>query len=340
LAVAAFVAGLAVQRSWREYEARRLSDALAREAEAARREFEARLALREREDELRRLSDVWSTFHAQMTDDSSQLTNHIQSLNGFIAQIDISLKDAVHDLYKAPLLGTGDLVERGQVSLADVKSFLRCLEDRSIEVTREEMAAFVRNVDETMDAIKWVVDSLPEYADKDTSPVDPRAELAAFIDRLPPVLRKPDDGLVIDVDTSAPQPSIMFNPVHFRSVVKNSLYNAVAAIRRAKRTDPDREAMVRIRFQDAPERLGLVIEDTGDGLSEVALQQLYRGRVAREGTRRRGGKGSMIVAAYLGFHGASVELTNRPEGGARVVFWFNKASVADLAADAPTLVRA
>lgn len=340
LGVTVFIAGFAVRLSWGQYEARRAADAAARESEAARRESEARLALREREDELRRLSEVWSTFHAQMTDDSSQLTNHIQSLNGFIAQIDISLKDAVHDLYKAPLLGTGDLVEKGQVSLADVKSFLRCLEDRSIEVTREEMAAFVRNVDETMDAIKWVVDGLPEYADKNTTPVDPSAELAAFITRLPPVLRKPDDGLIIEADTSTPQPLVMFNPVHFRSVVKNSLYNAVAAIRRARRTDPDREARVTIRFQDSPDRLGLLIEDTGDGLSEAALQQLYRGRVAREGSRRRGGKGSMIVAAYLGFHGAEVELCNRPEGGARVIFWFTKAPVAAALPDTVDLTRA
>jgi signal transduction histidine kinase len=328
------VFGFGAAMTWvvREREARReaemgalRAEAATREAEAARRESEQRLQLRVRDEELSRLTEVWSTFHAQISDDTSQLTNHMQSLNGFITQIDISLKDAVHDLYKAPLLGTGDLVERGQVSLADVKSFLRCLEDRSFEVTREEMAAFVRNVDETMEAIKWVVDGLPEYANREAVAVDPRVELASFMAHLPPVLRKPDDGLLIVADTETPQPLIMFNPAHFRSVVKNALYNAVAAIRRARRHDPDREARVVIRFEARDEeRLALIIEDTGDGLSEDAVENLYRGRVARVGSRRRGGKGSLIVSAYLGFNGGQVSVCNRPEGGAQVTFSFRR----------------
>jgi K+-sensing histidine kinase KdpD len=80
----------------------------------------------------------------------------------------------------------------------------------------------------------------------------------------------------------------------------------------------------------------VVIEDNGDGLSEAALARLYRGRVEQGARRRRGGKGSLIVTSYLSFHGATSEVSNRPEGGARVVFWFAKAKAEALAAPAAT----
>jgi nitrogen fixation/metabolism regulation signal transduction histidine kinase len=131
----------------------------------------------------------------------------------------------------------------------------------------------------------------------------------------------------------------MFNPVHFRSVMKNGLYNAVAAIRRANRHREAVPGRVTFRFEETPERLGVVIEDNGDGLSEAALARLYRGRVEQTTRRRRGGKGSLIVSSYLSFHGATSEVANRPDGGARVVFWFTKATseaVAAAAESSPT----
>ncbi|MEB3198151.1 MAG: ATP-binding protein [Candidatus Sericytochromatia bacterium] len=345
--VALFLLGLAVRQVWRTREERAIAEAARRESEArevvaesARRETEARLALVERERELERLNDIWSTFYAQISDDSSQMSNHIQALNGFIAQIDINLHDAVHDLYKAPLLGTGDLNDKGHLSLADVKSFLRCLEDRSIEVTREEMAAFVRNVDETIESIRWVIDGLPEYANRQTQPVDPRAELFALLEHLPPNLRSANDGLRIEALVPETAPRIMFNPVHFRSVVKNALYNAAASVRRAQREDEGLAGQITIRFVEQAERLGVMLEDNGTGFAEGVMDKLYRGRVESSNRRRRGGKGSLIVAAYLGFHQATFELANRPEGGARVTFWFNREDAGQPAGAALAEVRA
>lgn len=298
-----------------------------RQVEAENQALKHQMRLAEAEDKNRRLTSLWDGVQAIIHTDAAQMNNHLQEIDGFVAQLGYNLRDAVHDLYKAPILSTGELrLASDDAPVHDVKSFLRRLEDRSVQVTQSQMTEFVRRVDETMDAIKWVIDGLPDYANRNLVPLDPHTQMQEFLAHLPPALKQ--DWLHLEYQApEGPLPAIRANRGLFRSTVKNVLYNATAALnkqrRKLRREQPNWQGWVRLDFvpHERAGFCGLRIRDSGPGIPPELLGVLYQ-NPNKAIDRPEGGVGSIIVATYLSFMEGDVSVRNLPEGGAEVVLWY------------------
>lgn len=118
---------------------------------------------------------------------------------------------------------------------------------------------------------------------------------------------------VVEVHGEASRP-LLARPQALRRCLANLLDNAV---RYGKSADGN----VRITLEDSAETLNLHIDDTGPGIPDSELEQMFepfrRGESSRNRATGGTGLGLAIARNLARAHGGDVTLTNRPEGGLR-----------------------
>nr|MBP7483240.1 two-component system sensor histidine kinase CreC [Lacunisphaera sp.] len=75
-------------------------------------------------------------------------------------------------------------------------------------------------------------------------------------------------------------------------------------------------------------RINFTVEDGGPGVPDYALPRVFERfySLPRPGTERKStGLGLALVREIAHLHGGDATLENRPEGGARAVFWVPEA---------------
>lgn len=118
---------------------------------------------------------------------------------------------------------------------------------------------------------------------------------------------------VVEVSGEARRP-LLVRPQALRRCLANLLDNAVRYGRSA-------DGNVRITVEDSAESLNLHIDDTGPGMPDADLEQMFepfrRGETSRNRATGGAGLGLAIARNLARAHGGDVTLENRPEGGLR-----------------------
>jgi signal transduction histidine kinase len=120
----------------------------------------------------------------------------------------------------------------------------------------------------------------------------------------------------LELALAQPLPHVRCVPQHVRRVLLNLLTNAL------RHTPSDGSVVVTAR--PAGEELEVVVEDTGDGLTEEAQARMFdrfwRADVARKRGGGRAGLGLAIARGLIEAQGGRIWAENRAGGGARVGF--------------------
>lgn len=141
--------------------------------------------------------------------------------------------------------------------------------------------------------------------------------------------------VTLDLDLSADLPPLALDVFKLQQVLVNVLTNAAHATppggkitvhtyRRGVRlvselpepTEPD-------RFETGDEVIILEVDDSGSGIPEEALGKLFDPFFTTKPTGKGTGLGLAVSRQILEMHGASINIGNRPAGGARVTIAFN-----------------
>lgn len=262
-------------------------------------------------------------------DFSSVVANQIQKLDAIlkdiILRISAEVKDIAHDMNNASLPhlqeATGDMIQ----VIKDQKDDLNISSDL-IELM-EEMQLSIKT-------IRWVLEDLKNISSLQSEQVDVNSTLRIFASNLPPALTQLD-WLNIDFSHVDETPLyILANSHHITSIVKNTLYNASAALKSERRQkNKDRKGIefkghisviTKLENQDVI----ITITDNGPGIPEEYIKDLYESHEKVNSTNGDSkGNGSTIVTAYLLLHGGKVIKENLPEGGARVSFIFRTLTI-------------
>lgn len=262
--------------------------------------------------------------HAIDEDFTSVVGNKVQRLDSVMQDImlrmDVSVRDITHDMLKAPLLAKGssaiDEINTAQSELAggDQKS----------------MGGLLTEVQQSIEAIKWVLDDIKDIAKIDQEDVNIVQTIQRFQARLPPSVVEPA-WLDVTFEYRASEDTIIeANPHHVASIVKNALYNATAALSKKYRTLKRSKApeasgfrgLVKVLVDRTETEAIISIIDNGSGIPADIIDKLYESseRVSQS-SNSISGNGSIIVSAYLQLHGGKVRKINQ-ESGATVVFSF------------------
>jgi signal transduction histidine kinase len=184
-------------------------------------------------------------------------------------------------------------------------------------------------IHEQVMAMAVLIDDLFELAQLDARTVSPDGEAA-----LHPVIEACLRGLQAEavarrvrLEARLPSglPDVRCAPSSIERVVLNLLTNAL------RHTPSDGSVAVVARSAaDAPEVV-VTVEDTGDGLSQQALQRMFDRFWRADGARRRDGGGAglglAIAQGLVEHHGGRIWAENRAGGGASVSFTLPAARV-------------
>ena len=120
-----------------------------------------------------------------------------------------------------------------------------------------------------------------------------------------------NDGVRIIADLEPDLPSVSGDRVQLRQVVMNLVLNGVQAAR-MRNASP---SFVRVAAARRDGRVSLVVEDSGPGIGEDAIDKLFEPYFT---TKQDGlGVGLSISQSIVESHGGSIDVANLPQGGAR-----------------------
>jgi signal transduction histidine kinase len=121
--------------------------------------------------------------------------------------------------------------------------------------------------------------------------------------------------LTLDLDLSADLPPLALDVFKLQQVLVNVLTNAAHA------TPPGGRITTRTCRRD--EVTIIEVDDTGSGIPEEALGKLFDPFFTTKPSGKGTGLGLAVSRQIVEMHGASIDIGNRPEGGARVTIAFN-----------------
>lgn len=267
--------------------------------------------------------------HIVETEFSSPLSNRLQELDNLIEstlmRIQTATQDIIHDVRKAPLL-TCD--ERIRLALAD----LEILDANQQAKVFKDIKNYLFDAKHTVETANWVLNNLQELTSLESTEVCLQKQLQDFFQYRPPSLQ----SLEVNFEDSNQQFWIQCNAVHFKSIVKNILYNSSAAIKKHNRELKKQgitpaQGKISICCTQQEQVAEVTIEDNGPGIPKELIERLYQ--VPERLNQSRGnleGNGNLIVYAYTKLHRGTVKVENRAEGGgARVRVSFPLASPPD-----------
>lgn len=282
----------------------------------AEQEYQQKLL--EKENELLRFKTFNDAFEQVIEQDfSSVIANRLQELDSLLKniliRIDSDAQNIVHDIYKAPLLFNPDVVPKYIHKLEENK------EQGNIS---DELIELLKNLDQTIKTLKWVVEELRGITRIQSEPTIVQKQIKNLQEHLPPSVQDwkinfiyPDNNLWIDC-----------NPWHLKSIIKNALYNSSAALkkyrRQLKRKGVAFEGEITVRCESNNDSVIIQVEDNGSGIPEHILPSLYEtSERLNQSAGSLKGNGSIIISAYLSLHNGKVEKLNLDQG-ARISFIF------------------
>lgn len=212
------------------------------------------------------------------------------------------------------------LIDEQRAFVADASHQLRTpltalrlrLENLQTRVSAADAAELDAVIDESTRLAALVADLL-QLARADEHAPAGTIDLRALVDERTDMWSAVADERGITITTTIPDGELLARavPGAVEQVLDNLLDNALNA-------SPD-HAVVRVELIAGPEEQAIVISDEGAGLSdedkERATRRFWRGDAATPGT----GLGLAIVSALVAGSGGSVELTDAPDHGLRVV---------------------
>lgn len=121
------------------------------------------------------------------------------------------------------------------------------------------------------------------------------------------------EGVRIEKDLGPALPAVFVDPEQFKRVLVNLIDNAAAAIEES----PVREISIQTAAGIDPERVEIVVADSGQGISAEDKEKLF---LPYFSTKRRGtGLGLAIVNRILSEHHAAIRVEDRRPAGSRFI---------------------
>jgi len=123
--------------------------------------------------------------------------------------------------------------------------------------------------------------------------------------------------VALNLTLGADLPQLALDVFKIQQVLVNVLTNATHA------TPPG--GTITVRTYDRDGVIILEVDDTGSGIAPEALDKLFDPFFTTKPAGKGTGLGLAVARQIVEMHGASIDIGNRPEGGARVTVMFNAA---------------
>jgi signal transduction histidine kinase len=283
----------------------------------------------EAENRLLRLMEFDQVFRQQIDAIfTSEVGNTLQRINteylAMFRRLETDVQNITHDIRKAPLLCSLDVIKEALERIRRTDS-----RDEKIDLLIE----IITRIDNSIQIINQVINNLDEMISLEKRTYKLSDLLDEFERNLPNNVR--------DIPLSFIRENcdycININRWHFRSILKNILYNSrkelirlrIRRVRIGESFQPQIKVYCSV-IKDKNEAQ-IVIEDNGGGIPEQYLDKLYQTpERLNQSNGRASGNGSMIVFAYLSFHNGKAKVENLKENdndnartiGARVTISF------------------
>lgn len=209
------------------------------------------------------------------------------------------------------------LAHEVKAPLAAIRGAAELLEENMPVETRTK---FLGNIRRESARIQHSIDRLLELSSLEARKALRQAEtvgVRALVEETLAVVRPAAEPRGVRVSgMGATTASVRGERVLLREALVNLLQNAVEF-------SPE-GGEVRLRVSAAAGRVEFVVEDDGPGVPDYALPQVFERfySLPRPGMNRKStGLGLTLVREIAHLHGGEVAVENRPEGGARAVFW-------------------
>jgi two-component system C4-dicarboxylate transport sensor histidine kinase DctB len=115
-------------------------------------------------------------------------------------------------------------------------------------------------------------------------------------------------GVAVEVRTSDRPAELLADAVRLELALLNLISNSVDAMPSGGK--------LTVSIERRGDRLGLEVADTGSGISEDVLTQIFDPWVTTKPAGKGSGLGLSIVRQVVASHGGTIRAANRPDGGA------------------------
>jgi len=283
----------------------------------------------EAENRLLRLKEFDQVFRQEIDAIfTSEVGNTLQRINteylAMFKRLETDVQNITHDIRRAPLLCSLDVIKEALERIRRTDS-----RDEKIDLLIE----IITRIDDSIQIINQVINNLDEMISLEKRTYKLSDLLDEFERNLPNNVRDIPLSFIREYCDYC----ININRWHFRSILKNILYNSrkelirlrIRRVRIGESFQPQIKVYCSV-IKDKNEAQ-IVIEDNGGGIPEQYLDKLYQTpERLNQSNGRASGNGSMIVFAYLSFHNGKAKVENLKENdndnartiGARVTISF------------------
>jgi two-component system NtrC family sensor kinase len=122
------------------------------------------------------------------------------------------------------------------------------------------------------------------------------------------------EGIELVQELAPDLPAVVGNPAQLAQVLLNLVVNALQAMTPGGR--------LTLRTQNLGDRVALVVEDTGEGMSEDVLDQIFVPFFTTKDVDRGVGLGLAVVHGIVSAHGGTIVAESRPGAGSRFTVRF------------------
>jgi PAS domain S-box-containing protein len=136
-----------------------------------------------------------------------------------------------------------------------------------------------------------------------TSRVDLRSVVEQAVDQVA-ALRRPE--VALEVDLGAAPVTAVADPLRMTQAIANLVKNALQATERGS---------VRVRIEDLPMEVSILVSDTGSGIPAEVRQKLFRTFVTTKPRGQGTGLGLYFTSFVLAAHGGRIQVESEPGRG-------------------------
>ena len=202
--------------------------------------------------------------------------------------------------------------------LASIMAAAGSLAQTDVEWTRDEENEFIESIVGEAERLNRLVSNLLDLSRIESGNLRPEKgwyDLPSLVREVAGRLRRVVANHRLELDVPEEMAPVSFDYVEVDQVLSNLIENAV------RYTPEGTTIRVSVRAEGAEVRVA--VEDTGPGIAEADLPQLFKPfyRGGRPTGRPQGsGLGLAIARGLIEAHGGRIWAENRPEGGARFAF--------------------
>ena len=284
----------------------------------------ARAEKAEAQNEALKYKAYWKVFAESFDQDfASVIANQLEEIRGFFRRLDIDIDNIVHDVRKAPLLTTGS---QPRDLTHEIKTRFMATSESEKQKVANKMIEFLVDTNNTVQSIQWVLNDLRQVANINAEVLNVNQTIKEFLNNKPPYVKF--NSVKINFSSSDTEALwILCNQWHLKSIIKNVLYNCVAALENYQvdlmMTGQDKNfvGIVHIVCFKEQERAYIQITDNGPGYPKSIIDILYQ-QPEIASKNPGGGRGGLIVYSYLKLHSGTAKLTNNNDAGGQVTFSF------------------